>query len=321
MSGGDRGSPEGTESLNVALTSIGMVKDRQNDAVSDLRHELQGVLNKHMQEVLTKLDAHRHSILAELRTFASRLQASEHEIADLPVNGGSNGTRMDHGPGMVEGMPRGFERFRAEMRQEIEIAFIKAGYLAVASSACDDLERQQVFQTLKAKEQALKNSAAHALVPYSTNDALSISTSRHIPASRNSPTGMSPSVTFATHSYFAAAGLSRDRDEIEQHFDFEIQLDRSNNKALGVTIDGDHDSGRSLLVETVKEGLVQDWNKTCLSDQVVQPGDVIVAVNGEQGDSTRMLTEAGTGRKLRLCVRRAGRAGGLPSRVPLQLLT
>merc|ERR1712008_649662 len=203
---------------------------------------------------------------------------------------------------MVGGMTsrEAFERLRAEMRQ-IEIASIKAGYLAVAASACDDAEKQRVFQTLKAKEQALKDSTASALVPFSGNEAAGL-------ASTNSSRGMNR--PFTTHSCYGSAGLSTSRDGIEQPFDFEILLDRSNNKALGVKIDGDHDRGRSLRVETVKDGLVQDWNETCLPDQVVQAGDVIVAVNGEQGDSARLLAETGARRQLCLRVRRAGGPGG-----------
>jgi len=138
-------------------------------------------------------------------------------------------------------------------------------------------------------------------VPFSANDTL---------ASGSSSRGISRSGPLATHSCYGTSGLSTSRDGIEQPFDYEVLLDRSNNKALGVTIDGDHDRGRSLLVETVKEGLVQDWNETCLPDQVVQPGDVIVSVNGEQGDSARLLAEAGARRQLRMRVRRAGGPGG-----------
>jgi len=311
--GGDSGLPEDTESPGVTFSDRVTAKNGQSPAATDLRHELKAMLDSHMQEVRAQLETHRNSVLAELLTFASRLQAVEGELADLRACGGS-GNRAGNGAGMVGGMTskEAFERLRAEMRQEIEIASIKAGYLAVAASACDDTEKQRVFQTLKAKEQTLKDSAANALVPYSANDTPSLANSAHNPASRNPPSGASNSRPYAT--CYGAAGLSKSRDGIEQPFDFEIILDRAKNKALGVTIDGDHDRGRSLLVETVKEGLVQDWNETCLPDQVVQPGDVIVAVNGEQGDSARLLAEAGARRQLRMRVRRAGGPGGLASR-------
>jgi len=305
--GGNSGPPRDTAALGATFSNRDMAQEGQHHAANDLRHELQGMLNTHMQEVLAKLDAHKNNIHVELRTFASRLQSMEGEIVDLR---GSNSNKAGRKPLMVGGLTSKevFERLRAEMRQEIEIVSIKAGYLAVAASACDDMEKQRVFQTLKAKEQALKDSAANALelVPSSP-----MSTPKQSPNASRSESRSRP---FATHSCYGAAGLSGSRDGIEQRFDFEIQLDRSSNKALGVTIDGDNDRGRSLLVETVKQGLVQDWNETCLPDQVVRPGDVIVAVNGEEGDSARMLAEAGTGRQLRLRVCRAGGAGGLPSR-------
>lgn len=298
---------EDTEPLGVTFSNKGMASDEQNQPANDLRRELLGMLNTHRQEVHDALEAHRSSLFAELQGFASRLQATESELADLRANGGGSSNRAGHGAGMMGGMTsrEAFERLRSEMRQEIEIASIKAGYLAVAASACDDAEKQRVFQTLKAKEQALKDSTAGALVPFSGNEAASL-------ASGNSSRGMNR--PFTTHSCYGSAGLSTSRDGVEQPFDFEISLDRSNNKALGVKIDGDHDRGRSLLVETVKEGLVQDWNESCPPDKVVQPGDVIVAVNGEQGDSARLLAEAGARRQLRLRVRRAAGPGGLSAR-------
>lgn len=69
---------------------------------------------------------------------------------------------------------------------------------------------------------------------------------------------------------------------------YQFTIDRSSGGKLG--IDVDHEDNRTLLVENVKEGLVQDWNLAHPELQVTV-GDRIVEVNGVKEDVMRMLEE------------------------------
>jgi hypothetical protein len=73
---------------------------------------------------------------------------------------------------------------------------------------------------------------------------------------------------------------------------------------LGLVLDLSHPE--ICLVKDIVDGLISDWNDECFLDEVVKPGDHIVAVNGELVDSssiTRCFVE-NTSRQTSFCVRR-----------------
>eukprot|EP00438_Fugacium_kawagutii_P005729 Skav230033 [mRNA] locus=scaffold261:333554:338504:- [translate_table: standard] len=47
--------------------------------------------------------------------------------------------------------------------------------------------------------------------------------------------------------------------------------------------------GKVLKVWKVKDGLVNEWNKTQPPDAQVKPGDAVVAVNGKRGSSVPQM--------------------------------
>ncbi|CAE7206680.1 ADCK1, partial [Symbiodinium natans] len=65
-----------------------------------------------------------------------------------------------------------------------------------------------------------------------------------------------------------------------------VQVDRTAGDVLGLQVDETPD-GR-LLVLGVKPGLVQDWNDTHPSMQVL-PGDILLAVNGQKRDANGLM--------------------------------
>lgn len=71
---------------------------------------------------------------------------------------------------------------------------------------------------------------------------------------------------------------------------FTISIDRSKfpDTPLGAAVDGS--DSKTLVIEEVRAGLLQEWNKNNPT-QMVKPGDRIVAVNDQQGHS-RVLAEA-----------------------------
>jgi len=73
-------------------------------------------------------------------------------------------------------------------------------------------------------------------------------------------------------------------------YEFTINIDRSKSQdtPLGAAVDGS--DNKTLVIEEVRAGLLQEWNNNNPT-QVVEPGDRIVAVNGQRGHS-RVLAEA-----------------------------
>lgn len=70
--------------------------------------------------------------------------------------------------------------------------------------------------------------------------------------------------------------------------EFAIALDTSQGARLGIVVD--HEDGRTLLIESITEGLVQDWNASH-PDLQVRPGDRIMEVNGVRHDVVRIVGE------------------------------
>mmetsp|Transcript_127309 Transcript_127309/g.249479 ORF Transcript_127309/g.249479 Transcript_127309/m.249479 type:complete len:130 (+) Transcript_127309:126-515(+) len=64
-----------------------------------------------------------------------------------------------------------------------------------------------------------------------------------------------------------------------------IKLEKKGGKKLG--IDVDLSVGDSLVVESITDGLMQDWNKAN-PDKAVKEADQIVAVNGTRGKSEEL---------------------------------
>merc|ERR1712032_1175930 len=94
------------------------------------------------------------------------------------------------------------------------------GYLALAASQCNQQERQQVYDKLKTREDALR-SGADGFVLYTAGKDLNDT-------------------------------LGGQRPE------FTAEVDRSNGGSLGLTIDGS--TGVCLVIEEVNVGLLRDWN-------------------------------------------------------------
>ena len=73
---------------------------------------------------------------------------------------------------------------------------------------------------------------------------------------------------------------------------------------LGLTLDVDLNEGSALLVEEVKEGLVEQWNSSNEEAQV-RSGDFLVEMNGIDGNSRRMLADLSENKLLEIVVLRS----------------
>lgn len=85
---------------------------------------------------------------------------------------------------------------------------------------------------------------------------------------------------------------------------FDDDDDRSGGATLGLDLDVDLDEGSALLVEGVKEGLVEQWNSSN-EEAEVRGGDYLVEVNGIDGSSRRMLSELCENKLLEIVVLRS----------------
>mmetsp|Transcript_113498 Transcript_113498/g.321148 ORF Transcript_113498/g.321148 Transcript_113498/m.321148 type:complete len:273 (+) Transcript_113498:179-997(+) len=72
-------------------------------------------------------------------------------------------------------------------------------------------------------------------------------------------------------------------------------------QALG--LDVDWADGRTLYIRSMHPGAIENWNRSRPPDQVVQPGCIIVAVNGLAGDTEAMVQQCRSQRRLQLIVR------------------
>jgi hypothetical protein len=91
----------------------------------------------------------------------------------------------------------------------------------------------------------------------------------------------------STQANAASKGAS---DTIEG--DFKIEMKNTNVDAeLGV--EAKYPDNKYILVESVKDdGLIPSWNKANVNtDNLVNPGDMLVAINGKFGSSDDMLAE------------------------------
>merc|ERR1719374_463912 len=76
-------------------------------------------------------------------------------------------------------------------------------------------------------------------------------------------------------------------DETEEtlaHGEFTISLVKEEGVSLGVDVDPG--VGSSLLIDSVNPGLIQSWNRSH-PDEMVEPGDYIIEVNGVLGEASR----------------------------------
>eukprot|EP00746_Dinoflagellata_sp_MGD_P006484 gnl/MRDRNA2_/MRDRNA2_112710_c0_seq1.p1 gnl/MRDRNA2_/MRDRNA2_112710_c0~~gnl/MRDRNA2_/MRDRNA2_112710_c0_seq1.p1 ORF type:complete len:628 (+),score=152.41 gnl/MRDRNA2_/MRDRNA2_112710_c0_seq1:153-2036(+) len=66
-----------------------------------------------------------------------------------------------------------------------------------------------------------------------------------------------------------------------------VTIDMSTRPRLGVEANGDN--GRTLILTSIGEGAIKNWNDHCTPSQVVQPGDQIISANGVSGDSAKII--------------------------------
>jgi hypothetical protein len=84
---------------------------------------------------------------------------------------------------------------------------------------------------------------------------------------------------------------------------FAVKVEKVEGLNSKVGLDVVHDSGMYLKVKKVKEGLVEEWNKSH-GDSAVQVDDHIVKVNDVSGSSDAMLAEIKTAKVLEFSVSR-----------------
>lgn len=83
--------------------------------------------------------------------------------------------------------------------------------------------------------------------------------------------------------------------------EFFIEVDRTSGQSLGIEVE--HYTDRVLIVMTINEGLIQDWN-TANPEQMLEEQDLIVGANGVTGDVESILAECRAAKELKLSVRR-----------------
>lgn len=97
---------------------------------------------------------------------------------------------------------------------------------------------------------------------------------------------------------------------LRRPMEFEIHLNRNERADEGgakakIGLDIVHSAMESLLVKRVKEGMVKDWNDKNPESEVI-PGDRLVAINKERGDSQRLLDIVGGQDELDILIYRSG---------------
>lgn len=87
--------------------------------------------------------------------------------------------------------------------------------------------------------------------------------------------------------------------------EFTITIDRSvAGRRLGVDVD--HADNRTLLVDNVGPGVVEDWNNQHSAELQVRKGDRIIEVNGVKEDINKMIAECKVEGVVKMLVRREG---------------
>lgn len=94
---------------------------------------------------------------------------------------------------------------------------------------------------------------------------------------------------------------------------FSVTLRKADDVSLGLSVNADESSDKTLIVENVLPGgAVESWNRQCFGDatgeRVVVAGDRIVRVNGIEADVKKMLEECTSSRLVKLVIAR-GPAG------------
>lgn len=71
-----------------------------------------------------------------------------------------------------------------------------------------------------------------------------------------------------------------------------VRLRRRSGRSMGLTVD--HSDERTLLIQEISyDGLLADWNATCVAHETIRLGDRIVCVNGAKGDHNLLLEQMG----------------------------
>jgi hypothetical protein len=83
--------------------------------------------------------------------------------------------------------------------------------------------------------------------------------------------------------------------------EFEVSVDRSQGQSLGIEVE--HYTDSLLVVMSVQEGLIQEFNREN-QDSALEVDDLIAGANGVTGDVDNILTECRKTESLRLAVRR-----------------
>lgn len=105
-------------------------------------------------------------------------------------------------------------------------------------------------------------------------------------------------------------------------FDFTVVVERAASESLGVKVDYPGCKSNSALeVLLVRpEGLIPDWNSKNKDkpDVLVKEGDLIIGVNGVQGDADKMMSEV-TAKAVTLLIQRAPETEKAATEAPVLL--
>jgi hypothetical protein len=149
-----------------------------------------------------------------------------------------------------------YEHDLAAIEIDRDLVMVKAGYLNVALSESSPEEKQEIFASLKEKEQMLRENRPQTMM--------------NVPGAGGIPDS----------GEVMATGTS---DE------FIIQLDRSDGQPLGCTVDSAE--GQYLAVKTIdRGGLLSKWNDRNF-EYAVKPGYFITEVNEKTGDLSVLQDE------------------------------
>jgi len=167
------------------------------------------------------------------------------------------------------------------LHKATELSAVKAGFLAVASTECSLEERKRLFDTLKAKEEAIQRGEEQYALATDQGGMESA-------YKRRVADGGRPMTTAPGNPQGGA--------------EFTVRVDKSAGDPLGIQID--HEDGSSLLIDAVHDGLIKSWNKVN-PGLAVYPEDRIVAVNGKRGNAELLLRETEQKQVLTLAVMRS----------------